>query len=143
MAAQRDDYEVLGVARDADAKAIKDAFRELALKYHPDRNKKADTEEAVYKALGLPFIEPELREDRGEIEAARSGTLPRLLQLSDLRGDLHAHTKDSDGGDPIAAMAEAARARSAVPGDHGPFETPGIGARSGRGRALAANRPHR
>lgn len=70
-----------------------------------------DTEEAVYKALGLPFIEPELREDRGEIEAARSGALPRLLQLTDLRGDLHAHSKDSDGYDPIEAMAQAARAQ--------------------------------
>ena len=70
-----------------------------------------DTETAVYKALGLPFIEPELREDRGEIEAARSGALPRLLQLTDLRGDLHAHTKDSDGHDAIEAMAQAARAQ--------------------------------
>ena len=70
-----------------------------------------ETEDAVYKALSLPFIEPELREDRGEIEAARSGALPRLVQLTDLRGDLHAHTKDSDGHDAIEAMAQAARAQ--------------------------------
>lgn len=70
-----------------------------------------DTEEAVYTALSLPFIEPELREDRGEVEAARSGVLPRLVQLSDLRGDLHAHSKDSDGYDSVEAMAKAARAQ--------------------------------
>lgn len=70
-----------------------------------------DTEDAVYHALGLSYVEPELREDRGEIEAARKGTLPRLVQLSDLRGDLHAHTKDSDGHDHIEAMAKAARAQ--------------------------------
>lgn len=69
------------------------------------------TEASVYQALGLPFIEPELREDRGEIAAAQAGRLPRLVQLSDLRGDLHAHTKESDGHDTLEAMAEAARAR--------------------------------
>jgi DNA polymerase (family 10) len=70
-----------------------------------------DSELSVYRALGLPFIEPELREDRGEIEAARSHRLPRLVRLADLRGDLHAHTKESDGNDTLQAMAEAARAR--------------------------------
>lgn len=69
-----------------------------------------DTEHAVYDALELPFIEPELRENRGEIEAARSGALPRLVQLSDLLGDLHSHTTESDGYDSLEAMAEAARA---------------------------------
>jgi DNA polymerase (family 10) len=68
-----------------------------------------ETEASVYRAVGLPFIEPELREDRGEIEAARQGRLPMLLRRTDLRGDLHAHTKDSDGHDPIEAMAAAAR----------------------------------
>lgn len=68
-----------------------------------------DTEASVYEALGLAFIEPELREDLGEIEAARQRTLPQLVQLSDLRGDLHAHTTDSDGTDDLQAMAEAAR----------------------------------
>lgn len=70
-----------------------------------------ESEASVYRALGLPFIEPELREDRGEIEAARGHRLPRLVRLADLRGDLHAHTKDSDGNDTMEAMAEAARAR--------------------------------
>jgi DNA polymerase (family 10) len=70
-----------------------------------------ESEASVYRALGLPFIEPELREDRGEIEAARGHRLPRLVRLADLRGDLHSHTKDSDGNDTLQAMAEAARAR--------------------------------
>lgn len=69
------------------------------------------TEADVFQALGLAFIEPELREDAGEIDAARSGKLPTLVQRSDLRGDLHAHTRDSDGYDSLQAMAEAAQAR--------------------------------
>ncbi len=68
-----------------------------------------ETEVSVYSAVGLPFIEPELREDRGELEAARQGRLPVLLQRADLRGDLHVHTKESDGHDTIEAMAAAAR----------------------------------
>jgi len=70
-----------------------------------------ETEESVYAAVGLPYIPPELREDRGEIEAARSGTLPRLVELTDLRGDLHAHTRASDGHASITEMAQAAAAR--------------------------------
>ena len=69
------------------------------------------TEEEAYAFLGLPFIEPELREDRGEIEAAQAGTLPRLIRLVDLRGDLHSHSDWSDGVHSIEQMAEAARAR--------------------------------
>ncbi len=69
-----------------------------------------DSEESVYRAVGLPYIEPELREDRGEIEAARGKRLPRLIVLSDLRGDLHAHTKTSDGHDTLQGMALAAKA---------------------------------
>ena len=69
------------------------------------------TEAALYKALGLPFIEPELREDWGEIEAAQAGTLPVLLERSEIRGDLHTHTEWSDGDGTIAEVAEAARAR--------------------------------
>ncbi|MDP1707991.1 MAG: DNA polymerase/3'-5' exonuclease PolX [Gammaproteobacteria bacterium] len=67
------------------------------------------TEESVYAAVGLPYIEPELRENRGEIEAARAHRLPRLIQLADLRGDLHAHTKATDGRNTLREMAEAAR----------------------------------
>jgi DNA polymerase (family 10) len=67
------------------------------------------TEESVYAALGLPWIAPELREDRGEIEAARKGELPHLIERAALRGDLHAHTKWSDGTATIEQMAVAAR----------------------------------
>jgi DNA polymerase (family X) len=69
------------------------------------------TEEEVYEKLGLPFIAPELREDRGEIAAAQAGELPRLVELSDMRGDLHVHSDWTDGTVPIAEMADAARAR--------------------------------
>jgi DNA polymerase (family 10) len=68
-----------------------------------------DTEESVFDAVGLPFIPPELREDQGEIEAARAGRLPKLVELSDLKGDLHAHTKASDGHNTILEMAQAAK----------------------------------
>ena len=69
------------------------------------------TETEAYAFLGLPFIEPELREDTGEIEAALAGRLPRLISLGDLRGDLHSHSDWSDGHQPIEAMIEAARRR--------------------------------
>jgi DNA polymerase (family 10) len=69
------------------------------------------TEEDVYAKLGLAFIVPELREDRGEIAASKAGTLPRLVKLSDVRGDLHVHSDWTDGTVPIAGMAEAAQAR--------------------------------
>ncbi|HVR72024.1 MAG TPA: DNA polymerase/3'-5' exonuclease PolX [Vicinamibacteria bacterium] len=69
------------------------------------------TEEEVYAALGLACIPPELREDRGEIDAAARGRLPALLERSDVRGDLHSHTVESDGRDTLEAMVEAARAR--------------------------------
>ena len=67
------------------------------------------TEAEVYALLGLEYIEPELRENRGELEAAASGTLPELIELSDLRGDLHCHTNASDGTASIGEMAAAAR----------------------------------
>ena len=70
-----------------------------------------DTEESVYRAVGLPWIPPELRENHGEIEAARAGKLPRLVEFADLKGDLHAHTKATDGHGTIREMAEAAHAR--------------------------------
>jgi DNA polymerase (family 10) len=68
------------------------------------------TEEEVYKTLGLPYIPPEIREDRGEIEAAYAGKLPHLIQIEDIRSDLHMHSKWSDGALSIREMAEAARA---------------------------------
>lgn len=69
-----------------------------------------ETEESVYASVGLPPIPPELREDRGEIEAARLGRLPRLVEYADLRGDLHAHTRATDGRNSLEEMAAAARA---------------------------------
>ncbi|MEY9911756.1 DNA polymerase (family 10) [Catenulispora sp. MAP12-49] len=66
------------------------------------------TEKEVYKALGLPWIPPTLREDRGEIEAAADGTLPDLVQLKDLRGDLHTHTDLTDGLAPLEVMLQTA-----------------------------------
>lgn len=68
-----------------------------------------DTEASVYGSIGLPYIPPELREDHGEIEAARQKALPRLIERSDLRGDLHVHTSASDGVDTLEQMAQAAR----------------------------------
>ncbi len=67
-----------------------------------------ETEESMYAALDLPHIPPELREDRGEIEAAREGRLPDLVTVEDVRGDLHVHTEWSDGDPPITEMAQAA-----------------------------------
>jgi DNA polymerase (family 10) len=67
-------------------------------------------EEEVYRTLGLPFIEPELREDRGEIEAALKGELPRLLSIHDVRGEVHCHSTWSDGVASIEEMALAAEA---------------------------------
>jgi DNA polymerase (family X) len=71
----------------------------------------AATEEEVYQALGLPWIPPPLREDSGEIEAARRGELPVLVTEADLRGDLHTHTDLTDGVAPLADMVAAAAAR--------------------------------
>ena len=68
-------------------------------------------EAEAYAFLGLPFIEPELREDRGEIEAAMAGRLPHLIELGDLRGDCHSHSDWSDGVHSIEQMAEEARRR--------------------------------
>lgn len=73
-----------------------------------DRRVAGDTEESVYGALGLPWIPPELREDQGEIEAARKKLLPELVEVADLRGDLHCHTKASDGHNTVEEMARAA-----------------------------------
>ena len=70
-----------------------------------------ETEAEVYERLGLAYIEPELREGRGEIAAAADGGLPDLVQAADIRGDLHCHTTLSDGRNTLEQMAEAARAR--------------------------------
>jgi DNA polymerase (family 10) len=68
-----------------------------------------EREEDIYTALGLDWVAPELRELRGEIEAAESKTLPHLIDRRDLRGDLHTHTTESDGKDELRVMADAAR----------------------------------
>jgi DNA polymerase (family X) len=68
-----------------------------------------ETEDGIYDALGLAFVPPELREARGEIEAAERRELPRLISRTDIRGDLHAHTTASDGREDIETMALAAR----------------------------------
>jgi len=68
-----------------------------------------DSEEGIYEALGLDWVAPELRENRGEIEAASRGALPRLVTLGDLRGDLHMHTTATDGRDDLESMAAAAQ----------------------------------
>jgi DNA polymerase (family 10) len=103
-------------------------LRELALKQGLSLNEHAFTplendddnggteilcadEETVYRTLGLPYIAPTLREDRGEIEAAQAGELPQLVELDDIRADLHMHTTWSDGRLSVLDMAEAARSK--------------------------------
>ncbi len=95
-------------------------LRELAIKkglkineygvFDLNTNRKiaGETEESVYEALGLDWIPPEMREDRGEIELAESHNLPALVELSDIKGDLHMHTTYSDGMNSIEEMAEEA-----------------------------------
>jgi len=79
--------------------------------FEGDRRIAAKTEAEVYRRLDVPYIEPELREDHGEIEAARQGRLPHLVTLADIRGDLHVHSVASDGHASIAEMAHAAKER--------------------------------
>ncbi len=68
-------------------------------------------EEDVYRILGLPFIPPEIREDRGEIETGLKGRIPKLIEMKDIKGDLHVHTKMSDGSHTLNELIEAARAK--------------------------------
>ena len=75
-----------------------------------ERRVAGETEESVFAAVGLPWIPPELREDRGEIDAARAKRLPQLVDLGDLKGDLHSHTKATDGHNTLGEMAAAAKA---------------------------------
>ena len=76
-----------------------------------DKRIAGKTEAEIYDLVGLPYIEPELRENRGELEAARKHKLPHLITLDDIRGDLHSHTKATDGKNTIEEMARAAKAR--------------------------------
>jgi DNA polymerase (family 10) len=77
------------------------------------RHAPIESEADLFRVLGLAYIEPEMREDLGEIEAAEAGTLPTLVQMKDLRGILHCHTTASDGKSTFREMAEAAEARGA------------------------------
>lgn len=79
--------------------------------FRKDRYIGGRNEEDVFGAVGLPYIEPELREERGEIEAAREGRLPKLVTLGDIKGDLHMHSTATDGRNTIEEMALAARKR--------------------------------
>ena len=76
-----------------------------------ERSLAGATEQSIYETLGLAFIEPELREHRGEIEAAAAGTLPALITRADLKGDVHMHTTESDGRESLETMVAAAQAR--------------------------------
>jgi DNA polymerase (family 10) len=75
------------------------------------KNIAGKTEEEVFKSVGLPYIPPELREDQGEIEAAQNNQLPHLIELKDLKGDLHIHSDWTDGNNTIEEMAQAAKKR--------------------------------
>lgn len=100
------------------SKAHNIVLRKLAMKkgyklneyglFKGDKRIAGKSEAAVYRAIGLPLIPPELRENRGEVEAARKHELPALIELADIRGDLHCHTKASDGRHTVRQMAEAA-----------------------------------
>ncbi|MDO9209153.1 MAG: DNA polymerase/3'-5' exonuclease PolX, partial [Deltaproteobacteria bacterium] len=100
--------------------AIRDRAKELGLKIseygvfrsQDDKRISGTKEEDIFKAVGLPLIPPELREDRGEIQAAEQGMLPRLIELSDIRGDLQMHTTATDGKNSIAEMAQKAKEMS-------------------------------
>ena len=83
-------------------------------------------EEEMYEALGLPMMPPEIREDQGEIEAARAGRLPTLVEMQDIRGDLHVHSHWSDGHNTIVEMARAAKEAGysyVAITDHSPLQT--------------------
>ncbi len=95
----------------------------------------SDDEAEVYEHLGLPWIPPELREGRGELEAARKGQMPELVEVGDIRGDLHVHTDWSDGKATLERMVEAARARGyeyMSVTDHSPAVGFGMGLDAGR-----------
>ena len=97
--------------------AVRERAKELGLKVSEygvfrakdEKRLSGADEEDVFKAVGLPFIPPELREDRGEIQAAEKGELPKLIEPADIRGDLQMHTKATDGKNSITEMAHKAK----------------------------------
>ena len=105
-----------GIARDRGWSLSEKGFLRLDADGQPMEGDAAELrtfpdEEGVYRFLDLAWVPPELREDRGEVDAAREGRLPALITLGDLRGDLHSHSEWSDGVHAIEVMAEAARRR--------------------------------
>jgi DNA polymerase (family 10) len=103
---QAHNVRIRGLAQDQSL-----SLNEYAFKREDETELLCVTEQEVYAVLGLPFIPPELREDRGEIEAAMEGSLPDLIQLDDVRGDLQFHSTWSDGQQSLLEMAEAAMER--------------------------------
>lgn len=97
------------------------ALRDMSLKkklkineygvFESDDRVAGETEEEIYEKLGLAYVEPELRENRGELEAAQDGRLPKLLTEGDIRGNLHSHTEATDGNNTLEEMARAAKDR--------------------------------
>jgi DNA polymerase (family 10) len=79
--------------------------------FRQDKYIAGETEEEIFKLLGLSYIEPEMREDNGEVELALKNRLPALIELSDIKGDLHVHSRYSDGSDSIRELAEAGKKR--------------------------------
>lgn len=112
------EYGVFDVSeRSSDGQSDADASDDVSDGQDPDAGQRVgeriagETEESMYDALGLPWIPPELREDRGEVRAAREGTLPDLLEEGEVRGDLHTHSDWSDGAATVAEMIRGAEAR--------------------------------
>lgn len=79
--------------------------------YRGEERMAGTSETEMYKKMGLPFIAPEMREDTGELDAAKEGKLPELIELKDIKGDLQSHTRASDGKNSLKEMAEAARGK--------------------------------
>ena len=94
-------------------RAVKDGPEAQRIRSVPlaidDSRVAGETEEGVYEALGLPWIPPELRENWGEIERPLRGRLPELVELQQIRGDVHMHTTETDGRASLEEMADAAR----------------------------------
>ena len=90
-----------------------------------DKKLGGEKEEDVYRVLGLSYVPPELREDTGEIEAATEGKLPNLVELGDIKGDLHVHTKRSDGSHDFDELIEEARKQGlSIYRNNRPFKGP-------------------
>lgn len=106
---ESEDLEASGGPADFGEEEMKNREEEGYREDGEEREEDESAESGIYHFLGLDYIEPELREDRGEIEAARKGELPDLIDFSDIRGDFHLHTRYSDGAYGIEDMAVAAR----------------------------------